>query len=104
MDIEAYLQTFDLMPYFKLATFIGMVLCALDGIITVYRDRTRTFYPYRIGYILVCCALAWCFVFSENQGWQPWPPLVALIAALDFLLLMLLMRHFEIAKLDGRKA
>lgn len=102
-EVEIYLSALNLKPLFVLLVLLGMALCVLDAIITIYRENTLTFLPYRGAFVLICLSLAWDFTYIDNNGWKPWPPLIGVLFALDFLLLMILLRHIEISKIDNRK-
>jgi hypothetical protein len=37
---------------------------------------------------LMAWALCWCLTFSENKNWQPWPPYVMALFAMDMILVI----------------
>lgn len=42
----------------------------------------------RIALAIMAWAFCWCLTYSENKSWQPWPPYVLTLFAIDMILLI----------------
>lgn len=52
------------------------------------RDGPLIQYGRRIMYPLLALAFLWALDYSHVKGWTPWPPNVAIIIAMDFIIIM----------------
>lgn len=59
----------------------------------------------RMSLSLMMLAMLWCAMYGYEKGWQPWPPVVAIMLALDFniLVAILIMWQDISAHQSGRR-
>jgi hypothetical protein len=90
------LESADLTGVFALASIAGSMLSIVAmqmswneamerGVDTPAMLNLR-----RASFILVSLTLLWSLSYAETKGWQPWPPAVAIVLALDFYLSVLI--------------
>jgi hypothetical protein len=82
------LQQFDLVPYHLAASVVGL-FCSLWLIKLSTHDRVGAGeklcfrWVSRLAYALIGVSMGWCASFGLEQGWQPWPPVLLMIVAVD---------------------
>lgn len=92
LDAGAALLTPLLFPF---AVIAGIVFCVVGMHVTMCEENRVATTAYRAGYALTGLALAWSFGYGHAHGWDPWPPHLALVAALDYLLALRLYRYWK---------
>jgi hypothetical protein len=91
MPIEHLLERADLTMAHTLLAVTGGFLCIYLMQLTwgdeeSQRDNFLIRHGRRIAYAALAMALFWSCIYSENKGWQPWPPQLGIEAALDLML------------------
>lgn len=92
MILTNWLNEFDLVPAFLIASGIGVGLCIQVMIEISHerigsRDHMFVRNLRRTGVLLVSLALLESLIFGYDRSWQPWPPHLMLIVGLDVWLL-----------------
>lgn len=88
-----WFEVMDLNPLFYALGWAGAFLSVILMQV-VWHSRETTNDPLlmrwlnRLALTIFALSLAWAMNYATSKGWQPWPPLVAVIAALDFYFLI----------------
>lgn len=88
--MNTMLDRFDLTSAFIIAAFIGAFSALMIMQIKTQEDLQRPDVPgwfswmRRFSWFLVAMMLFWCVGYAHTRSWQPWPPVVLLVIALDF--------------------
>lgn len=88
LDLAAYLQQCNLAPLHNVAALAGVLLSVWLIKLSTHdligkEDRWCFRWAARFSYAAIGIAMAWSSYFGFQQGWQPWPPHLALCIALD---------------------
>lgn len=103
----SWLDHADLTGVHIMATLVGMLLSVYASHMMWQdeesnRDRWLIRYGRRVMYPLLALAFLWALDYSHVKGWMPWPPNVAIIVAIDFIIAMRILalrqRQREIAQ------
>ena len=92
MQIERILESWDL-------NCVLVMLAALGFFLAIYVNQ-KTHYeaediqdPWWIraimrplAYLLLAWSFLWVFSYGQARGWQPWPPVILMIVAVDMIL------------------
>ena len=88
-----WIDRLDLSGVHIVATFTGMLLSIfasqamwLDP--ESRRDCLLVRLGRRVMYPVLALSFLWSLDYSHVKGWQPWPPTVAIIIAMDFIIAM----------------
>jgi cell division protein FtsW (lipid II flippase) len=84
--ITTMLEHADLRTAHAIAAIGGMMLSVLSMYNINPNFRMVTHYAYRVGFACIALALLWIFSYAQEKNWQPWPPQIALMAAVDYFL------------------
>lgn len=90
--IERTLEGWNLSYVLALLALLGFFLAVYVNQLTRY-EAEDAFDPPALrtlswcGYILCAWSLLWIISFAEARHWQPWPPVVLLIVAIDIIML-----------------
>ena len=89
MILSQVLESVDLTTAHTILTLLGAAVCLYVMALTSYEnedinDPTLVRWGRRIGMGSISLALLWSLNYSMVKQWQPWPPELALIAALIF--------------------
>lgn len=90
LTLEAYMISG---PAFIVGSWLGMLLCGIAANTTPDRDCLIKHWLYQCNFVLVAFALGWGTVYGADRYWEPWPPHLALVWALDIFLALRFMRH-----------
>lgn len=90
--IDLALEAWDLRVPFTLLVLAGVALAMYVLSLTNYEaedmdDPAPIRFAHRVGLGVLTYALLWCLSYLYAKNWQPWPPSLAIIAAVDFMLL-----------------
>ena len=108
------IDTIDWTALFQISLIAGMILVVfqlhtaekLEALIP-YREAKHGALGFlrRVSMLFKGLAMAWCADYGHNHGWMPWPPVVALVLALDFYILVrILIMYQDIrAHREGRR-
>lgn len=92
-------------PWMEFFTFLGIVLITFQMQYTErFDDATRSHHGIwdrlrRVSYLLKMLALIWCATYGFYRDLWPWPPVVAMIAAVDLYIFVQIM----ILRFDTRR-
>lgn len=93
-NVTAYLESLDLIPLFSMLALTGVGLSLYAMQVTSHMQENRNDplwiqHATRIGMTVLTLTFLWMFMYAYNKpGWQPWPPAVLMVFALDFLLFL----------------
>jgi len=99
MELDLLLENFDLARVFGIACIAGFVLVLYVMQIAGPRDEAMGDPPIlryfrRVSLVVLSITMLWAFSYSMTKGWQPWPPFLALVLAIDFNFLILALTMF----------
>lgn len=86
MQIDRLLEGADLTAAHTLLTIAGMLLAVYTMQLTSHvnedhDDPWALRWGRRVSLAGIALALLWSLYYSQDKGWQPWPPYLALIVA-----------------------
>ncbi len=86
--LEHLLEAYDLRPLFLIATASAMIMIPMLmqfswGKVIAPGDKTCVQVARRITMFLLAASLFWAFSYLQRSGWQPWPPMLGIVIALD---------------------
>lgn len=89
--VDLVLEGFDLRIPFTLLVLAGVALAVFVMSLTNYEaedmdDPAVIRLMHRVGLGVFAMALLWCLSYLYARSWQPWPPSLAIVAAVDFML------------------
>jgi hypothetical protein len=89
--ILSELESFDLRVVHALATLFGCFLAVyvmqLWGTGELTKSEPRIFVQIRrFGLVALALTMLWSLAYSNQKGWQPWPPHLFIILAVDILM------------------
>lgn len=81
----------SLTPAFQLLAGIGGCACVFLMQLTHYEAEDKVDPPWirnvrRLSLMLLALSLCWAAYYSTTLKWEPWPPVVGMVAALDMLI------------------
>lgn len=88
MVLDTFLDGVDLSAIHAVASLIGMVMVVLLMQMSWHKmiaptDPELLTHFRRVGMLGLAMTLWWSFSYSLEKGWQPWPPHLAMVIALD---------------------
>ena len=72
--------------------FLGVILCVIvmqlisTGVIKFAENCPTAYYGRRLALLLLALSLCWAGDYSTTKGWQPWPPDLAIVIAIDLMM------------------
>lgn len=90
LELFKYLGLDDL---FTTLAALGMILAGVSIVTTVNRGNWIVHNLYQLSYMSLAFALGWCAIYGVMQNWAPWPPMIAVLGAIDFLMMARLASH-----------
>jgi hypothetical protein len=89
--IDAWLEGRDLSTIHTLLTIVGFFLSAYVMQLTSYvhedgEDPWLLRRVSRLTLVAICLSMLWSLNYSEARRWQPWPPDLAMLLSVIFLL------------------
>ena len=92
--MTALLEQIDLRMVFVGLCLFGGLICAYimqaswqDSLLTLFEHWTVR-WAYRCGMFWLVVFMLWSAEYGYRRSWQPWPPIVGMIGALDFVMLI----------------
>lgn len=88
-QFDRLLEAQNLTTAYVLITLIGVCLAVVAMQVSWNEAVSRGIDPpsamnlRRLSFVLIALAMLWSLNYAEQKGWQPWPPLLAIVAALD---------------------
>jgi hypothetical protein len=88
--VNRLLESIDLVPYFTglalAGVFLALIAMQMSWNEAIQRgvDTPVTMNLRRASFVAVALSLLWSLSYAETTGWQPWPPALAMVGALDF--------------------
>lgn len=96
VQIDRLLEQLDLRTLYALASIAGALL-SLIAMQFSWEESTRRggdtnvmLNLRRASFVIISLTLLWSLSYAETKGWQPWPPALAIVLAVDFYLLVLI--------------
>jgi hypothetical protein len=91
--VDGLLEAWDLRLPFTLLVIAGVVLAVFVVSLTNYEaedgdDPAVIRFMHRLALGALTYSLLWCLSYSFSKNWQPWPPSLAVISAVDLMLLI----------------
>ena len=103
-SITLLLENTDLGYIHALCSITGIILSVLSMSGINPKFQIKKHYSYRVGYALIGLALAWNINYAIDKSWQPWPPNLALIIAVDYFLAVRLWGRSLVLKVKSKPA
>jgi hypothetical protein len=94
MRIETILESWDLTSALVVLAALGFFLAIYVNQLTHYEaeDIQDPWWIRAVmrplAYLLLAWSFLWVFSYGLARGWQPWPPVILMIVAIDMILLI----------------
>src|ERR1700722_9398553 len=93
MQIDRILETIDLSYVLTILGMIGFFLAIYVNQLTRYEgeDTNDPWYVRNTraaAYLLLAWSYLWVLSYADRHDWQPWPPVILMILAMDAILMI----------------
>lgn len=93
MRIEQILESWNLTYVLALLAMLGFFLAVYVNQLTHYEAEDSSDPMFirimrQAAYLLMAWSFLWVMSYSEARGWQPWPPVILMIVAIDMILII----------------